>query len=511
METQAVVIGGGITGAGILRDLAMRGIEAVLIEKGDLCNGTSARFHGLLHSGARYAVTDPASAVECIQENTILKRTAGHCIEETGGVFIQLADDDPGFVAQWLKACKQCGIATSEIDPTELLRAEPGLSPLIKRAFRVPDGAVDGFRLVEENVLAAKSRGAKALTYTEAVGIVTAGGRITGVKVRERSGQEKIINCQVVINAAGPWAGKVAALAGVKLDIIANKGTLLVFNHRLTNCIINRCQPPGDGDIFVPHHTVSIYGTTSKNVSGPEDDKATYKEVERLLTIGRQMLPAMEQARILRAFAGIRPLYQPGYTEYENQGREVTRNFFVIDHEERDGLKGLISIVGGKFTTYRLMAEKAVDLAAAKLGNSVPCRTALEPLPGYSGLNPDEPTERQEGQVVCECEQITESRLQEVIAGNRQINLNDLRRKTRLGMGTCQGTFCAYRALGIIAKMHRLPAEEVKNLLYEFIGERWKGMIPVLWGQTLQEAELMRHVYSNILCVEGLDESYEEI
>jgi len=500
-----VVIGGGITGAGILRDLAMRGIEAVLVEKGDLAHGTSARFHGLLHSGARYAVTDPASAQECIRENLIQKKTAAHCIEDTVGVFIQLAEDDPCFVAQWQKACGDTGIDIKEIDCAELLKREPNLSPVIIRAFQVPDAAVDGFKLIQDNVLAAKQYGAKVLTYGQAVSLAVSSGRVCGVTVRRPSGDEEFISCQIIVNAAGPWTGEIAALAGLKLNLVLNKGTLLAFNHRLTNTIINRCRRPGDGDILVPHHTVSIYGTTSVNVTEPDTDAGVYEEVGRLLALGRQMIPLMEEARILRAFTGVRPLYQPDGEPGDGMGREVTRDFFVIDHEEEDGLSGLVSIVGGKFTTYRLMAERTVNLVAEKLGNKAPCRTAGEVLPGSRCQREERPAPDQENQVICECEQVTEKQLEQAMGGEGWFTLNDLRRKTRMGMGTCQGTFCTYRALAVAQKDQNRMHLNTLGLVQDLLGERWKGMQPVLWGPGVKEAELMRAVYSDILDMEGLD------
>ena len=507
MEAQVVVIGGGITGTGVLRDLAMRGIKAILVEKGDLVNGCSAGFQGLLHSGARYASNDPASAVECIKENNIVRQIAPHCVEEIGGIFIQLEEDDPAFANQWFSACHQNGIQAVELDSTQLLREEANLSPKVSRAFRVPDGALDGFRLVQENALCAQRHGAEVFTYTEAVGLICSGGKVSGVKLRNRNGEEEIISCQVVINAAGPWAGKVAALAGVELMVIPNKGSMLVFNHRLAKSSIQLCQPPGDGGVLIPHHTVSIYGTTSANVDDPESNRATYQEVCKLLDLGSKLIPAMRQARILRAFAGVRPLYQDASAESDEQSRAVTRDFFVIDHSVRHGLSGMVSIVGGKFTTYRLMAEKTVDLVAAKLGNTVSCRTALELLSGSAISSQVQKKNLFQGQMICECEQVSEGMILQALQAERSINLNDLRRRTRLGMGTCQGTFCSYRALGLLQKAHDLSAEEIRRLLTELLAERWKGMTPALWGQTLRETELMRGVYSNILNIEGLEES----
>ncbi|MEL7566262.1 MAG: FAD-dependent oxidoreductase [Dehalobacterium sp.] len=503
METQVVVIGGGITGAGIIRDLAMRGIDGVLVEKGDLINGTSARFHGLLHSGARYAVNDPASAQECIKENYIQKKIAPHCIEDLGGVFVELQGDDSSFVDRWRSSCREIGIKCQEIDPKELIKKEPVLNGNIARAFRVPDASVDGFKLGQENVISAQKYGARILTYTQVTSIVHDSGKVTGVIIRKSSGVAEHISCQMVVNAAGPWAGEIAALAGLKLEVILNKGTLLVFNRRLTGTIINRCRTPGDGDIFVPHHTVTIYGTTSINVTEAGCDRVDFREVERLLNIGKEMIPSIDEARIIRAFAGVRPLYQAGGEVRDDLGREVTRDFFVLDHEAIDGLSGFVSVLGGKFTTYRLMAEKTVDLIGEKMGNRTPCRTQQELLPGAGKLKQERPSGGEGDQIICECEQVTETQLREAIGEKGARTLNDLRRRIWLGMGTCQGTFCNYRALGILEKTLVSDEIDIKKLFLDLAEERWKGMRPVLWGSTMKEGELMRRVYADLLSFEG--------
>jgi len=505
VETQVLVIGGGITGAGIIRDLAMRGIDAVLVEKGDLVNGTSARFHGLLHSGARYAANDPASAQECIRENYIQKKIAPHCVADLGGVFVEIQGDDPLFVDRWKSSCGEIDIKCQEIDPQELIKKEPVLSRNIVRAFRVPDAAVDGFKLGQENVISAQKYGARVLTYTQVISIVHDSGKVTGVIIRRSSGVEEHISCQIIVNAGGPWAGEIAALAGLKLEVILNKGTLLAFNRRLTGTIINRCQVPGDGDIFVPHHTVTIYGTTSINVTEAGCDRVDFREVERLLTIGQEMIPSIREARIIRAFAGVRPLYQPERELGDDLAREVTRDFFVLDHESLDGLSGFVSVLGGKFTTYRLMAEKTVDLVGGKLGNRTLCRTHQELLPGAVKLGQERQLSGEEDQIICECEQVTEKQLKEAILEKGSCTLNDLRRRTRLGMGTCQGTFCNCRALEVLEKNLVPDKIDIKNLFLDLAEERWKGMRPVLWGSTIKEGELMRKVYADFLSLEGVN------
>lgn len=537
--TQVVVIGGGATGTGILRDLAMRGIEAVLIEQRDLAHGTSSRFHGLLHSGARYAVNDLESAKECIEENIILRKIAKNCVEDTGGFFVQLTQDDDSYVEQWLEGCKVAGIPVKEISVKEALESEPNLNPKIKKAFVVPDGAIDGFRLVWANTYAAEVYGAKAYTYTVLNRILVSNGRVTGIEVTDSKKNEvRQIKCNYVINAAGAWAGKVTAKAGVQIEVATNKGTLLAFNHRLTKHVVNRLRPPGDGDIIVPHGTVAIFGTTSISVDDSNCLQTTKPEITKLLELGEEMFPGMDDFRVLRSFAGVRPLYKaPNQNGENDNGRSITRRFALLDHE-KDGVEGLVSVVGGKFTTYRLMAEKAVDLICSKLGNTMPCRTAVEPLmPEVSatqihslrqylskaatykcaerlGSEVEKVLTILQGapwkkMIICECEQVCLAEIELCMNERDKVTLNDVRRKTRMGMGTCQGMVCTSRAVGILYEKGQISTEQVQWLLEDMLEERWKGNRLISWGEQLRQVELGRNLYMNLFNVNKGDDKYE--
>ena len=127
-EYDAIIIGGGATGAGIARDCALRGLKIALVERFDIATGATGRNHGLLHSGARYAVTDGESARECISENQILRRIARHCIEPTSGLFITLPDDDFGYQQTFINACTSAGIQAEAIDPALARRSKPAES-----------------------------------------------------------------------------------------------------------------------------------------------------------------------------------------------------------------------------------------------------------------------------------------------------------------------------------------------------------------------------------------------
>ena len=266
-QFDVIIIGGGATGAGVARDCSLRGIRALLLERGDIATGATGRNHGLLHSGARYAVTDRESAEECIKENMILRRIASHCVEQTDGLFLSLPEDGLEFQAKFVEACRAAGIRADVIDPKEALRLEPSANPAMIGAVRVPDGAVDPFRLTAANVIDAKAHGAEVLTYHEVLDFLREQNRITGVKVLDRkTGQTAEYRAQVVVNAGGIWGHDIARKAGVTVNMLPAKGSLLIFGHRVNNIVLNRCRKPADADILVPGDTISLIGTTSSKV-----------------------------------------------------------------------------------------------------------------------------------------------------------------------------------------------------------------------------------------------------
>ena len=266
-EYDVVIIGGGITGAGTARDCSLRGLRTLLVEKYDLTNGATGRNHGLLHSGARYAVTDAESARECIKENMTLRRIATHCVEETDGLFITLPEDDLNYQRTFVDACTAAGIRAEIISPEEARRLEPAVNPELTGAVRVPDASIDPFRLTAANIIDARRHGATVRTYQEVTGLIIDNGCVRGVELRDNhTGETRQVHCRLVINAAGIWGQAVAKMAGVKINMFPAKGTLLVFGHRVNGMVINRCRRPSNADILVPDDTVSVIGTTSDRV-----------------------------------------------------------------------------------------------------------------------------------------------------------------------------------------------------------------------------------------------------
>ncbi len=522
--TDVLVIGGGATGAGVLRDLARRGLRGLLVDRGDPGSGTSGRYHGLLHSGARYVVSDPLAARECAVENEVLRRIAPRTIEDTGGWYVQAPGDPDAYAAGFAEACDAAGVPCEERAVGDVLAREPGLDPALQRAFAVRDAALEPWELIEANLADAVARGAEVRRYARVTAIERAGRRILSVTLAdERSGSVERIVPRLVVSAAGAWAGGVAALAGVSLRILPGKGTMLVFAERLSDAVINRCHPPGDGDLMVPVHTVSILGTTDVQVRDPDDTSVERAEVAALLDEGERLFPGLRERRVLRAYAGVRPLYEPPTGDAgpgdaataTPGGRMIRRSHVVIDHAARDGVDDFVSIVGGKLTTYRLMAEQTVDLVMRKLGTSARCTTAGEVLPGQeprrnhwlgARLAAHEAAGGGDADLICECELVTRPELDGFLDERWPCSLDDVRRGTRLGMGPCQGGFCAFRAAGVIAERearHGASLEAVAGLASTsaeaFLAERLNGLRAVAWGRQLQEALLVEGLYRGVL------------
>jgi glycerol-3-phosphate dehydrogenase len=520
LSTDVLVIGGGATGAGVAWDASLRGYDVVLVDRFDLAEGTSGRFHGLLHSGGRYAVKDPHAAEECIGENRILKNVAADCIEDVGGFFVTTPWDDPAYADKFIQGCRDTGVDCEEIDPAQALREEPRLNPDVSRVFRVPDANIDVWKTVWSMARGAQQHGARILPYHAVVGIHRTGDEVTGARLRGHStGEEVDVEAKVTVNASGAWAGQVAELAGIEgVRVLPGRGIMIAMSHRMVNTCVNRCQMPTDGDIIVPIRTVCVIGTTDQHTDDPDDHHVPPPEVDQMLDDGEKLVPGFRAARALRVWTGVRPLFEDAKAS-GTETRDVTRAHALLDHAERDGVKGFVTITGGKLTTCRLMAEDTMTAVSRHLGDERPCTTRTEPLPGSEDRATyvlGERLERKEthladDQMICECELVPRWKLEEAIRRRATTNLDDIRRLLRLAMGPCQGGFCIYRATGILHGLDGLSAAQADESLLSFLKERWKGTWPILYGDQLRQARLDDWIYQGVLDVEHLPAGQESV
>ncbi len=367
-----VIIGGGATGAALAHDLTLRGVQVTLVERGEVTSGTTGRHHGLLHSGARYAVKDPESARECIQENQILRRIAPGSFELNDGLFVAITDEDLAYYDDFMEGCANTGIPTRTLSRDEALRLEPNLNPDLKLAVQVPDGTMDAMRLPLRFLATAKHNGARIHPFHQVTGLVLQGRTVAGVQVRDhRRRRDFTIGADLVVNAAGPWAEHVARMAGVDVPVVPSPGVLVAVRGRWTNMVINRLHRAGDGDIVVPQRTLSVIGTSSWVVDDPDHLDVPEEHIRLMYEKGAEMIPALARAPMRAAWAAARPLVG---SRQAQSGRELSRTFKVFDHAA-EGVEGFVTIVGGKATTARIMAEVTADLVVRKLGLDAPCRT----------------------------------------------------------------------------------------------------------------------------------------
>lgn len=375
--TTVLVIGGGATGVGIARDLSLRGVDVTLSGRGGLSSGTTGRSHGLLHSGARYAEADRVGARECIAENEILRSIAGGCIRDEGGLFVQLTGDDPDYFEEKRDACEEIGIQTTELDPDAVREMVPDIAESLERAMHVPDASIYPSRLVAANAADAEDHGATIHPHAPAEGLTVTDGEV--VAARLGGDVDDVVEAEHVVNAAGAWAGTVAAMADVEVEMAPSRGVMVSVAYDGLDPVLNRCRDPDDGDIVVPHRDEAVLGTTSVPVTDPDAYDKQPWEVEKSIAECAEMLPAVADAPVIREWWGVRPLYAPD--EGGSDRRGISRGYFVLDHAD-DGVDGFTSVVGGKLTTYRRMAERTTDLVCEKLGVSAGCETADRTLPG---------------------------------------------------------------------------------------------------------------------------------
>ena len=406
-----LIIGGGGTGGALAHDLTLRGLRVTVVERGEITSGTTGRHHGLLHSGARYATTDRASAVDCSAENKILRRICPGSFEENDGLYVAITDEDAAYEKEFLDGCWQSAVPAKRVEREAALRMEPGLNAAMQFAVQVPDATMDAMRVPLRFFATARRHGAEIKPFTEVIALTMAGRTVGGVKVRDHAaGRDYEIGADIVVNAAGPWVGKVAALAGVNVPVVASPGVMVAVRGRRCNMVVSRLHSPADGDIVLPQRALTVVGTSSWIADDPDDLRVPADHVEMVVRESAALVPAIARAEIRAVWAAARPLIGevggkkrrsprrvaradaaghgageaatgPGAGSgagpaTEPAGRNLAREMRCFDHAtDAAPIEGFVTVAGGKATTLRAMAEATADVICAKLGLVRPCQT----------------------------------------------------------------------------------------------------------------------------------------
>ena len=535
-----VVIGGGSTGTAVARDCAMRGLRALLLERDDIASASVGTCAGMISSGLKY-MDEPQIVDMCSQEVVYFKRIARHIIIKNPipTPMLEMSDLSSGgnFAEEYSKRA-----ATRDVPPVlfltpeATLEIEPSIHPDIIASMYFEEYFIDPFRYCLLQALDAQNHGAEVRTYCEVLEVKYDGTSETHEVTfyNRTTGEIESATTKTVVNATGPWAPSVAKSAGAKVELRPNKGAHVIFDRRIVNVGVITKAVDGRMIYLFPHENTTLLGTTALDSwEDPDTLVASQDEIEYLLKSIEFVVPDIRKARIIRTMEGVRPLI-PSWKVPEG---EVTRGYEVIDHE-KDGRPGFYSFIGGKLVMARHMAEAVTDLLCNRLGVKAPCKTHELPLPGNEAdvdieslskqydvpLHTLERMRARRGTeierilemteefpawrtAVCTCEPVLEAEIRYSIREEFPHTLNDLRRRVRLGTGTCQGTFCTYKAAGILAEELGLEGDDFLVDILDFRAERWKGIRPVIRGGQLAQEELAQGIYS---CVGNLDQSEVE-
>lgn len=529
MQYDLAIIGGGINGAGIARDAALRGLRVAVLEREDWGAGTTGHSTRMVHGGLRYLLYDVPTTRISSEDAGRIRRIAPHItwripflwpLFPGRGFFHEaqealLAAYDP-------HARRKGGLPHARLARTEALTVEPGLAPDIVGALTLDEWGCDVFRLAALNAVAAREAGADLFAHTEAVELLFSERTVQGVRARDLiEGRTFDISARMVINAAGPWAGRVAEMADVSVAMRPGKGVHVTFERRIGNFGLIIEGVDGRVMFLVPHGAETIVGTTDTDFYGDPrrvDLDIHSDEVAYVVEAAARALPQARDWRPTRAWAGVRnTLFEWGV-----DADDLSRRHEILDHEKRDGVAGLLSILGGKLAAYRIQSEEAVDLAMTKLGLPArPCETGARALPGaqaepdFSALAQQIPLpqwalERVWRRVgsritdvfhnasaddlapVCRSEAVTRAEIVYAVRIEGCRTLEDVRRHAHIGAGACDGLDCAVPAAHIMAGLLSWSSERIDTEVRHFTDERWIGRRPVLKGATLAQEEVWR-------------------
>jgi glycerol-3-phosphate dehydrogenase len=382
-----LILGGGITGAGVALDAALRGLRVALIDKGDFASGTSSASSKLIHGGLRYLEHGEIRLVrEALVERGRLLRNAPHLVRPlrfllpfAGGARVPPWQWRLGLTLYDLLAGSR-NIRRSRPLHARRLRAEvPGLRGDLRGGAEFHDAQTDDARLCVETLRTAALHGARLANHVEATGFETSGGRIVAVRAADRlGGGELRIAARLVLNATGPWGDAVRRLAGEQAApaLRPTRGVHLLAPPRGLPAALLLLHPR-DGRVFfvIPWLGKTLLGTTDTDCpDDPDHLSVTDADVEYLLEGHNHWLaPPLTRADLLGSFVGLRPLLasQPG--EPSARSREYALS---------TGPTGLLTVSGGKYTTFRSMAEEITDVVVERLGLRRRCRTRHFPLDG---------------------------------------------------------------------------------------------------------------------------------
>ena len=387
-----LVIGGGINGAGIARDAAGRGLSVALVERADLGGATSSASSKLIHGGLRYLEQYEFRLVgEALAEREILLRVAAHLVHPATFVMPHV----PGLRPRWMI---RAGLflydhlaRRSLLPPSRAVRLDvppygSGLKPEFRRGFRYADCRVDDARLVVCNAMDARARGARILTRTEVVSAISERG---GWRATLSNGE--ILQARAIVNAAGPWVkGVLNERLGVrsaeKLRLVKGSHILLPRLYEGDHAFILQNDDRRVVFMIPFENRFTLVGTTDVPIAAPDAGEVTSQEVDYLCrAVNRYLRQAIKPEQVLWSYCGVRPLHDDGRSDPS----AITRDYVLQLDRTLEGAP-VLSVFGGKITTYRRLAEHALDKLSAEFPHLKGAWTASAPFAGSRFDSPEQ-------------------------------------------------------------------------------------------------------------------------
>ncbi len=493
LERDVIVIGGGVNGVGVLRDATLRGLSVSLFERNDLAFGASGNSSGMIHGGPRYLAYDPDVTYSSCLDSGHIQRIAPHLLFRIPFLLpvfersnlkarATLAAYDGFFTLYDRYQPLKAGKPHARLSSDDVASLEPGLTPS-QGGVSFDEWGIDGVRLCVANARDALERGAEVRVHTTVLEVLRReDGSAYGVRYRDsQSGEVGVRTARVIVNATGAWAPLTATLSGLASEaarLRPGKGIHVFLDRRVTNYAIVAKAIDGRQVFLMPWQNLSVLGTTDDDYYGDLDDVvATGDEVRYLFQAIERVFPSIREARAIGTWGGVRPtLWGWGVNE-----DKLSREHEILDHQ-RDGADGLYSMVGGKLASYRLFAEEMTEIIVRRLGGNAQCQSHLLALPGgdeavdpmrlvlEGGMEAVTATrleyrhgsrslqvlqrmqrDPREAAVVCVCEPVTLAEIRYVVEQELATTVDDVSRRTRLGLGSCAGMRCAARCGRIVA------------------------------------------------------------
>ena len=393
-----VVIGGGVIGTGVARDAALRGIKTLLLEKEDFGYGTSSRSTRLIHGGLRYLSHFDFKLVrQDLREREILLKIAPHLVKPLPFLLPLTSLSQRSVMAAGMRLYDMLSYDKSvpsyqHFSRRQMTEIEPGLRMAgLKGAYRFYDCQISfPERLCIENALSASEHGAVLVNHAEVTGIAKTGNSVDKIQIKDGLSRDKCeVQSRMVLNVGGHWAD---GIQGMAIPSPMNKVRTTMGIHLVTPKISNNATvlfAKSDGRLIfvIPWEDYSLIGTTDTEYSGDKEFiGAEAEHVEYLLREAQHAFPGLKTEDIHYTYAGLRSLVGSVGQKVSN----ISRSHKLVDHEVVDRVGAFLSILGGKITGHRSIAEEAVDLVCKKLIIDASCKTAETLLPGAPGVDAEE-------------------------------------------------------------------------------------------------------------------------